>query len=205
MKHLLAILVLLALAIPGVVATLLAADTPKTQPRPSQKPPELVMTTQPATPTVTHTDDEWKKLLTPEQYRILRGKGTERAFTGEYDKTFTPGTYACAACGQELFSSDTKFDARCGWPAFFAAKAGDRVTLTKDTTAGMTRIEVTCSRCASHLGHVFPNETHEIGGKEEVVNRFCINSVSLKFIPAKPAPATQGSETAKNPGPEVTK
>jgi peptide-methionine (R)-S-oxide reductase len=136
------------------------------------------------------TESQWQSRLTPEQYRVLRLKGTERPFTGQYDRTFTPGTYSCAACGQELFSSDTKFDARCGWPAFYAAKAEDRVTLTPDHSHGVTRIEVTCSRCGSHLGHVFPGELHEIAGEEKTVSRFCINSVSLKFTPTTTAPKT---------------
>jgi methionine-R-sulfoxide reductase len=140
--------------------------------------------------TVARTDAEWKKILTPEQYRVLRQKGTERPFTGEYDATFEPGTYACAACGLELFPSDTKFDSNCGWPAFYAAKAGDRVVLTADDSFGMHRVEVTCARCGSHLGHVFDGETHVIDGQEKVVSRYCINSVSLKFIPA-PKPATR--------------
>ena len=125
------------------------------------------------------TDAEWKKILTPQQYAVLREKGTERPFTGEYDSVFRKGTYVCAACGQELFTSDAKFNSGCGWPAFYAAKAGDRVKLTSDNTLGMDRTEVTCSRCGSHLGHVFNDAPDQPTGQ-----RFCINSVSLKFIPA---------------------
>ena len=99
--------------------------------------------------------DPWKKVLTPEQYRVLREKGTERAFTGEYDHFFKEGTYACAACGEELFTSDTKFDSGCGWPAFYAAKAGNKVKLIKDYTLGMIRTEVECAHCGGHLGHIF--------------------------------------------------
>ena len=131
------------------------------------------------TPETVQADDQWKKLLTPEQYRVLREKGTERAFTGEYDQFFQPGTYVCAACGAELFSSDTKFDSGCGWPAFYAAKAGDRVKLIKDYSLGMVRTEVECAKCGGHLGHIFDDAPQTPTGE-----RYCINSVSLKFIPA---------------------
>lgn len=120
------------------------------------------------------TEEEWKKVLTPEQYEVLRGKGTERAFTGIYDQETSPGIYRCAACGAELFDSKAKYDSGCGWPAFFAAAAGDRVTFHDDSSHGMNRIEVTCANCGSHLGHIFDDGPAEHGGK-----RFCINSVSL--------------------------
>jgi peptide-methionine (R)-S-oxide reductase len=151
-------------------------------------------TTQPAGEGVGHvekTDAEWRKILTPMQYAVLRQKATERPFTGEYDHTFQPGTYVCAACGLELFSSDTKFDSRCGWPAFYAAKAGDRVKLTPDNSHGMHRIEVTCARCGGHLGHIFDDAPQTPTG-----NRFCINSVSLKFIPAAKTGENKGSGEA---------
>ncbi len=127
---------------------------------------------------VTHTDAEWKKLLTPEEYAVLREKGTEAPFRGKYDQFFQPGSYSCAACGLELFTSDTKFDSGCGWPAFYAAKAGDRVKLVHDTSYGMDRVEVLCARCGSHLGHVFDDAPGTPTGQ-----RFCINSVSIKFKP----------------------
>ena len=123
------------------------------------------------------TEEEWRQQLTPEQYHVLREKGTERPFSGEYEDTQTPGVYRCAACGQELFLADAKFNSGCGWPSFFAPANAERVEETVDTSYGMRRIEVTCSRCGSHLGHVFPDGPHPTG------LRYCINSVSLKLEP----------------------
>lgn len=128
---------------------------------------------------VVRSEAEWKNLLSPAQYYVLRQKGTERPFVNQYDHHFQPGVYACAACGQELFTSETKFNSGCGWPAFYAAKAGDRVELTPDFSHGMSRVEVTCSRCGSHLGHIFNDAPQTPTGQ-----RYCINSISLKFIPA---------------------
>jgi peptide-methionine (R)-S-oxide reductase len=127
---------------------------------------------------VTRTDAEWRQRLTPEQYRVLRQAGTERAFTGELTDTTTPGTYLCAACDAELFHAQHKFHSGCGWPSFYTAAAGDRVTLRTDRTHGMTRTEVLCSTCDSHLGHVFDDAPDQPTGQ-----RYCINSVSLKFVP----------------------
>jgi peptide-methionine (R)-S-oxide reductase len=121
-------------------------------------------------------DDEWKKMLSPEEYRVLRQKGTEAPFTGEYDSVFDTGTYTCAACGAELFSSEAKFDAHCGWPSFYDALPG-AVVFTADDSLGMVRTEVTCANCGGHLGHVFEGE----GFDTPTDQRFCINSVSLKL------------------------
>ena len=126
---------------------------------------------------ISKAESEWRRELTPEQYHILREKGTERAFTGEYALTKAGGVYRCAACGQELFASDSKFESGCGWPSFFQPIGQDRVEDHEDLSHGMRRIEVTCSRCDSHLGHVFPDGPRPTG------LRYCINSVSLKLQP----------------------
>ncbi len=124
---------------------------------------------------IIRTEEEWKKILTPEQYRVLREKGTERAYTGEYWNHFEEGVYKCAGCGAELFSSDTKFDSHCGWPSYFTPLAGDRVVFKEDRSYGMIRTEVLCAKCGGHLGHVFDD------GPEPTGLRYCINSVSLIF------------------------
>jgi peptide-methionine (R)-S-oxide reductase len=126
---------------------------------------------------IERTDEEWRKLLSPEEFHVLRQKGTERAFTGHYYKTKTPGTYVCAACGHELFSSDTKYESGSGWPSFFAPASPDAVATETDRSHGMTRTEAMCARCGSHLGHVFEDGPNPTG------LRYCMNSVSLKLKP----------------------
>lgn len=125
---------------------------------------------------MTKTDAEWRKILTPEQYRILRGKGTEPAFSGKYANHKEGGTYACAACGATLFSSETKFDSGTGWPSFWDVIHKGNVRVNEDTRHGMTRSEVMCASCGSHLGHVFRD-----GPREKTGTRYCINSVALSF------------------------
>jgi peptide-methionine (R)-S-oxide reductase len=127
---------------------------------------------------VERTESEWEDELTPEQYHILREKGTELPFTGEYDNVFDAGTYSCAACGTKLFDSNTKFDAHCGWPSFYDALPGT-VELHEDDSLGTVRTEVTCATCGGHLGHVFEGE----GLGVPTDQRYCINSLSLKFKP----------------------
>ena len=119
------------------------------------------------------TDAEWRAELTPEEYEVTRKGGTERPFTGRYWDNHEDGTYRCVACGQALFSSDTKFDSGTGWPSFWEPIGDDRVTLLRDTTHGMVRTEVRCSRCGSHLGHVFEDGPNPTG------LRYCMNSASL--------------------------
>ena len=122
------------------------------------------------------TDDEWKKLLTPEQFQVLRKHGTERARTSPLDKQYDPGTYECGGCGLPLFTSDTKFDSGTGWPSFFAPLEG-AIETTTDKSLFMTRVEVHCHRCGGHLGHVFND------GPAPTRQRYCMNGVSLKFEP----------------------
>ena len=120
------------------------------------------------------SEQEWKEKLTPEEYHILREKGTERPFSGEYDKFYEDGTYKCAGCGTELFSSSSKYDSGCGWPAFYEALP-EKIEESEDNSFGMKRIEITCENCGGHLGHVFND------GPQPSGLRYCVNSISLDF------------------------
>ena len=124
---------------------------------------------------VIKTDEEWRAILTPEQYEVARRKGTERPFTGEYYDSKEKGTYKCAACGSTLFTSDAKFDSGCGWPSFYQPSAEDNVRTQSDTTHGMIRTEVLCGSCDAHLGHIFDD------GPQPTGLRYCINSVVLSL------------------------
>jgi len=124
---------------------------------------------------VNHTEAEWKAILTPEQYHVLRMKGTDRPFTGSLTFTEDKGTYYCAACGNPLFTSEMKFKSECGWPSFDKELAGDRIKTETDSSFGMIRTEIMCARCGSHLGHLFDD------GPTLTGQRYCVNSTSLLF------------------------
>lgn len=129
---------------------------------------------------VQKTEEEWRDELTPEQYRVLRQAGTERAFTGKLYKNEEKGIYSCAACGTDLFSSEHKYHSGCGWPSYWGELDTANIEQRADNSHGMRRVELLCSNCGSHLGHIFPDGPRQFGGM-----RYCINSVSMTFRPEK--------------------
>lgn len=132
---------------------------------------------------VQKSDGEWRSELSPEEFKVLRQAGTEAPYTGEYTDTETEGVYRCRACGNELFRSNEKFHSHCGWPSFYDPADSDAVELIQDRSLGMSRTEVRCARCGSHLGHVFEGE----GYPTPTDQRYCINSISLTLEPAGPS------------------
>jgi len=173
---------LLAIAVTGAVGAAIAHAAPTAKAAPPVAPakaapaaPALVVFTD----KVNKTDAEWKRILTPQQYRILREAGTEIAGTGPYLENHAKGVYRCAACGQLLFSSDTKFESGTGWPSFWKPFSPRSIVIKKDSTLGMERTEVLCSRCGGHLGHVFDD------GPPPTGLRYCMNGAALKFEPVR--------------------
>jgi methionine-R-sulfoxide reductase len=154
----------------SLITLLLVACTGNSQTKPAAKNPG-----KDTIKTVNLTEEQWKAKLTPEQYHVLREKGTDRPFTGKYYLHNEKGKYSCAGCGEELFTSDMKFDSDCGWPSFDKEIAGGKIKKVKDTSYGMVRTEIVCAKCGSHLGHLFDD------GPTLTGMRYCVNSTSINF------------------------
>lgn len=159
------------------ITALYGCNNPNAAQKAESEKPKAVATN---TSTINKTDEEWKKILTPEQYHILREKGTDLPFKGEYYLHKEKGMYVCAACGNELFTSDMKFESDCGWPSFDKEIKGGKIKTTTDNSYGMERTEIMCGRCGGHLGHLF-DDGPTLTGK-----RYCVNSTSISFNGAKP-------------------
>jgi len=146
------------------------------------------------TPPVTKTDAEWLEQLGPDAYRVLRQKGTERPYSSEFETLWEDGIYRCKGCGSELFGSETKFDAGCGWPSFYQAIDSSRILEKRDVSHGMIRTEVLCAKCGGHLGHVFPD-----GYGQPTGLRYCINGISLDFDSEQDSDSESQGDSSQNP------
>jgi len=183
----------------GLGALYVNADDKKATAKPDTKK-ETVKESDPVDPKdkVVKTEEEWKKILTPEQFRVARMAGTERAFSKSYDifKHQPEGSYYCICCDAELFTSNEKFDSGCGWPSFYDESKAKNIGEKVDISAGMKRVEVICKKCDAHLGHVFFNE----GFDNPTNKRYCINAVSMKFLDANAAAAKRKADAKKAKG-----